>query len=316
MGSVVDYFIPNGVTFSTMVTTSPTTNFKWTNDLSKPFVVPVYHSSLLGGSVNLWPSNNIAGDTRRYLSFWGGNDGSSAGGCCHSTYSDTAAWGKAFKIWIKEEVAEISYNNTTCEEIKNNTGTSSSGIYNIDPDGPGGNSPFMAYCDMVTDDGGWTLIAIVSNADNIFKWGSSYWRNTTTYNTGNTSSYGSSAKYLAYSRVPGTVVRIVYSGDSVYKYTNVSDTESNFLTNLTNNKWLPYKKNSFLTGCSWEDGGVGGEFSYISWTDSSCSYKERSWGLGLYGPGGYKNAGYCADGSSDNSCYDMGDGAGAKLYIK
>ncbi|MDD9971670.1 MAG: fibrinogen-like YCDxxxxGGGW domain-containing protein [Myxococcales bacterium] len=39
------------------------------------------------------------------------------------------------------------------------------GIYTIDPDGEGSSPAFDVYCDMTTDDGGWTLLAVISGAD-------------------------------------------------------------------------------------------------------------------------------------------------------
>src|SRR5262245_12451594 len=43
----------------------------------------------------------------------------------------------------------------TCAAILASTdGGATSGIYTIDPDGPGGQGPFDVYCDMTTDDGG------------------------------------------------------------------------------------------------------------------------------------------------------------------
>jgi len=45
----------------------------------------------------------------------------------------------------------------SCQEIKENAPSSEDGIYQIDPDGTGGNQAFEVYCDMSTDDGGFTF---------------------------------------------------------------------------------------------------------------------------------------------------------------
>ncbi|MEK2646827.1 fibrinogen-like YCDxxxxGGGW domain-containing protein [Bdellovibrio sp. BCCA] len=46
----------------------------------------------------------------------------------------------------------------SCLELKNLGGISTSGYYQIDSDGPGGNAPYQVYCDMTNDGGGWTRI--------------------------------------------------------------------------------------------------------------------------------------------------------------
>jgi hypothetical protein len=45
---------------------------------------------------------------------------------------------------------------TSCLALKTAWPYAATGVYWIDPDGPGGSSPFPAYCDMDTDGGGWT----------------------------------------------------------------------------------------------------------------------------------------------------------------
>ena len=94
MGEVVDYYRPNpGVTFCEMLTTGAV-NHEWSRDGST-WHVPSDYPYHYGGS----SSGNIPDgqDSRNYISFWG--DDSTPGGCCHASYTDTAAWGQAFNMY-------------------------------------------------------------------------------------------------------------------------------------------------------------------------------------------------------------------------
>ena len=100
MGSVHDFFRPTGgVGLCQMISESPGVSFQWSETHDGVFVIPVYNSLFIGGSATNWP-NNIPGDNRMYLSFWGGN-GVANSGCCHYTKSDGVGWSKAFSMWVR-----------------------------------------------------------------------------------------------------------------------------------------------------------------------------------------------------------------------
>ena len=60
----------------------------------------------------------------------------------------------------------LGCSGTDCEDVLSNGWSTGDGVYSIDPDGPGGNSPYDVYCDMTTDGGGWMRIThLHSNRD-------------------------------------------------------------------------------------------------------------------------------------------------------
>lgn len=67
-----------------------------------------------------------------------------------------------FTLAARTPVVSLPYN---CAQILSENPEATSGIYTIDPDGEGLYESFDAYCDMDTDEGGWTLIGTYAKTE-------------------------------------------------------------------------------------------------------------------------------------------------------
>jgi hypothetical protein len=64
--------------------------------------------------------------------------------------------------WTRDSCTDVWFRN--CREIKSAKSNPSSGRYTIDPDKPGGESPFPVQCNMDHGKGGWTRLNLRSDA--------------------------------------------------------------------------------------------------------------------------------------------------------
>jgi len=96
IGVVTDYFRPvTGASYCDMLTSA--NHHEWSNDFTT-WRTPEYYFGHVGGSAADWPKNNVQGDQRKFLTFWGNGFGGS-GGCCHMTYSDIPMPGRPFTMY-------------------------------------------------------------------------------------------------------------------------------------------------------------------------------------------------------------------------
>lgn len=70
-----------------------------------------------------------------------------------------------YKVWSDGTFARSAEEYRRPKAPYRYIGKTGSGVYRIDPDGPGPVAPFNVYCDMETDGGGWMLAGKFSNND-------------------------------------------------------------------------------------------------------------------------------------------------------
>ena len=80
-------------------------------------------------------------------------------------------------------------------------GIKTSGVYWIDPDQGGTNTPFQVYCDMEYDGGGWTML-LKATTGTTFNYNSSYWTTNNTLNPTDLTLNNADAKYRSYNEMP------------------------------------------------------------------------------------------------------------------
>jgi len=106
MGDNTDFFKPKpGEMVCSALDSS--NKFLWSATLDGDYVDAGDYGRYKGGSLAYWPKENVDGDGRKYLPFWGKlevNDGTD--GCCHLTKDDiNRSWGFAFKIFVLDGLA-------------------------------------------------------------------------------------------------------------------------------------------------------------------------------------------------------------------
>ena len=101
--------------------------------------------------------------------------------------------------WTRESCRGVYY--TDCDDLQDARPKASSGVYELDPDGDGGDNPFKAHCDMDTAGGGWTLAIKADGRNDTFAYGNSIWTNQKLLNPGAPKLNHKEAKLATFNRV-------------------------------------------------------------------------------------------------------------------
>jgi hypothetical protein len=85
---------------------------------------------------------------------------------------------------------------------------SPSGVYLLDPDAIGGAPPFRAFCEMVLDGGGWTLLLKVDGSKTTFAHDAPLWENVATFQPESPGFDPTEAKMAGFATMPFVYLRV------------------------------------------------------------------------------------------------------------
>ncbi|WP_462156135.1 fibrinogen-like YCDxxxxGGGW domain-containing protein [Pseudoalteromonas piscicida] len=158
---------------------------------------------------------------------------------------------------------------STCAALKEQNPNIASGIYEIDPDGNGGISPFLAMCEMDVNGGGWTLVAHHKDGlESIV---------TSSPVTASEPSVLSSEQWLAVRNSMSTGMMFIDEHSKI-SFINESKLNSGNCVALSQSNDLSQPIVPFDTGVLWQNEGTGCSLSGLDYSFISLSVKSTSRG--------------------------------------
>ena len=183
-----------------------------------------------------------------------------------------------------------------------------SGVYELDPDGEGGDAPFPNYCDLDTNGGGWTLVIKALGNSDVFTYDSGEWTDQAPYQANEFDLDRNEAKLPSWSTVDYQAVMVaieapVGDGELQLQYL-VLETGGNSLwetisnggyvpTNAGRQEWLGLVEGSALqANCNLEGLNVTGDnlqdwhrvrIGIIGNEQDDCGSPDSRLGIGGFG---------------------------------